>query len=136
MFTMKICNKCKEKKALKYFYRRKEAKDGRRARCKICEGALAPTMTDCYQCRNFFLKKRRNSKFCGPVCANRYYCHVYNQSVSRMVSTERYRERNRSVLSERTKKWYRKNKEKAIERMRERRRQRKLKILEKLTYPW
>ena len=68
----------------------------------------------CIKCRNWFIKKQLNHKFCTKECREGYHERIYNLSFKRKLSSLKYYKAHREKRNEKAKAWYKLNRERAI----------------------
>lgn len=105
---MKKCSKCGVEKELKYFYKRKDSKDGYRSECKECKNKVSKEWA--------LLNKDKVKKIKRKYYDNNKENVIERTKIWQIENKERYKEiskkyRNKKSVKERIKKKYNENKD-------------------------
>lgn len=126
----KTCSKCKQVKDMGDFNSDRSHRDGHSSRCRVCLRTFVPREANCYFCTKWFSQKTSIHKFCKDVCRMKYWMRIQQHSVARAISLGRFYRSHRDSLNEKSKAYYRKNREKVLAYHAMRRIQKKLKAME------
>lgn len=82
---LKKCTKCQIEKDLSEFRNDKYGKHGKTQRCKECLSTYKQEECRCNYCREWFVKKQSNYKFCSPQCHDDYWRRNFKLSMKGVV---------------------------------------------------